>query len=106
MDLDKDLVTVTADFGSAGSFLVLNGQTSIDCEDISAKTTFKAGMYLIKIMLNDGKDTATYNFSIFVVDLPPEPKPIEPLPTPAKNETATTTIDEAKPDDKVVKETD
>jgi hypothetical protein len=89
VDLDKELVTVTADFGSAASFLVLNGQTSIDCDDISAKTTFKAGMYLIKIMLNDGRDIVSYNFSIFVVDLPPEP--VAPLPAPAKNETATTT---------------
>jgi hypothetical protein len=46
-------------------------------------------MYLIKIMLNDKKDTVTYNFSIIVVDLPPEPvAPVVTQPlAAAKNET-------------------
>ena len=48
-------------------------------------------MYLVKIMLNDKKDTVTYNFSIFVIDLPLEPvAPISSQPgAPGKNETVT-----------------
>jgi len=49
-------------------------------------------MYLIKIMLNDKKDTITYNFSILVEDLPTKPTPTvsTPLAPAAKNETVTT----------------
>jgi len=91
IDLDSDPVTVTADFGSAGSFLRLNGQTSIDCDDISTKTAFKAGMYLIKLLLNDGKDVVTYNFTIFVIDLPTLPSELPALP---RNDTLSTVQDE------------
>ena len=89
VDLDDDTITITADFGTAGNFLSLNGITSIECRDISSKTTFNSGMYLVKIMLNDKKDTVTYNLSIFVIDLPPEPvAPISSQPSaPGKNET-------------------
>jgi hypothetical protein len=89
VDLDDDAITLTADFGPAGNFLSLNSTTSIECRDISSKTSFNAGMYLVKIMLNDKKDTATYLFSIFVIDLTPESI------APGKNET--TTIAEKKP---------
>ena len=84
-------MTLTVDFGPAGSFLSLNGITSIECLDISSKTTFNAAMYLVKIMLNDKKDTVTYNFSIFVIDLPPElVNPVSSQPAaPGKNETVT-----------------
>lgn len=58
-------------------------------------------MYLIKILLNDQRDIVTYNFSVFVVDLPPEPviiKEEEPIQedtidTPGKNETSTSVED-------------
>ena len=92
VDLDDDAITLTADFGPARNFLSLNGITSIECLDISSKTTFNAGMYLVKIMLNDKKDTVTYNFSIFVIDLPPEsvaPVSLQPAAL-GKNETETT----------------
>ena len=91
VDLDDDTITLTADFGSAGNFLTLNGITSIECLDISSKTTFNAAMYLVKIMLNDKKDTVTYNLSIFVEDLPPEPvSQVSSQPAaPGKNETVT-----------------
>jgi hypothetical protein len=62
-------VTISAEFGSAESFLELNGITSILCKDISLNTKINAGMYLIRIMLNDQKDIVTYNFVIFVDDL-------------------------------------
>lgn len=71
IDLDNDPVTMTVDLGPAGNFLVLDG-VEIVCDDIS-KTTIKAGMYLLKVLLNDKRDIATYNLSIFVIDLPPEP---------------------------------
>jgi hypothetical protein len=71
VDLDNDPVTMTADLGPAGNFLVLNG-LEIVCNDIS-KATIKAGMYLLKIFLDDKRDIVMYNFSIFVTDLPPEP---------------------------------
>jgi hypothetical protein len=91
VDLDNDAVTLTADFGPAAKFLTLNGITSIECPDISSRTTFKAEMYLIKIMLNDKKDTVTYFFSIFVEDLPKKPSPTVSslLASAAKNETVT-----------------
>jgi hypothetical protein len=72
---------MTVDLGPAGNFLVLDG-VEIVCDDIS-KTTIKAGMYLLKILLNDKRDIATYNLSIFVIDLPPEPvvpKQEDPIP--------------------------
>jgi hypothetical protein len=62
---------MTADLGPAGNFLVLNG-VEIVCNDIS-KATIEAGMYLLKIFLDDKRDIVLYNFSIFVTDLPPEP---------------------------------
>ena len=65
-------MTLTVDFGLASNFLTLNGITSIECADISSKATFSAGMYLIKITLNDKKDIVNFNLSIFVVDLPKE----------------------------------
>jgi hypothetical protein len=42
-------------------------------------------------MLNDKKDTVTYNFSIFVIDLPPEPVALDSSQpaAPGKNETVT-----------------
>ena len=72
---------MTADLGPAGNFLVLNGM-EIVCDDIS-KTTIKAEMYLLKILLDDKRDIVMYSFSIFVKDLPPEPvlpKEEEPIP--------------------------
>ena len=81
VDLDNDPVTMTADLGPAGNFLVLNGM-EIVCDDIS-KTTIKAEMYLLKILLDDKRDIVMYSFSIFVKDLPPEPvlpKEEEPIP--------------------------
>ena len=72
---------MTANLGPAGNFLVLNGM-EIVCDDIS-KTTIKAEMYLLKILLDDKRDIVMYSFSIFVKDLPPEPvlpKEEEPIP--------------------------
>lgn len=80
IDLDNDPVTLTANFGSASNFLVLEGQ-NIVCDDIS-KATLKAGMYLLKILLDDKRDIVNYSFSMFVIDLPPEPEP-EPKPVVA-----------------------
>ena len=89
VDLDKEPVVVTADFGYAASFLVLNGQASIDCDDISVKTAIKAGYYLVKISLNDSKDTVSYGLPIYVFDLPSEPV----VEQPASNNS--TTVEEA-----------
>jgi hypothetical protein len=102
VDLDNDPVTITADLGPAGNFLVLDG-LKIVCKDIS-KTTIKAGMYLLKILLDDKRDIVMYNFSIFVIDLPPEPvvpKEEEPIPgkkieTPSKNDPGKSVKDLAK----------
>jgi hypothetical protein len=77
IDLYNDPVTLTANFGSASNFLVLDGH-KIFCDDIS-KANLKAGMYLLKILLDDKRDIVNYSFSIFVNDLPPEPEP-EPEP--------------------------
>ena len=63
-------MTLKADFGAAASFLTLNGVQSIDCADISDKSKAKAGMYLIKVILDDGKDQALFTFSLFVIDAP------------------------------------
>lgn len=66
-----DVVSLKADFGDAASFLNLNGVQSIDCSDISMKSSIKAGMYLIKLILDDGKDKVAFTFSLFVLDPPP-----------------------------------
>jgi len=50
---------MTADFGSA-DFLTLNGDISIDCSDISMNSSVKAGMYVIKITLDDGIDKVNF----------------------------------------------
>jgi hypothetical protein len=91
VDIDNDPIYLTVDFGPASNFLSLNGITSIECQDISSKAAFNAGMYLVKIMLNDKKDTVSYILSIFVIDLPPEPvAPVSSQPAaPGKNETVT-----------------
>ena len=60
MDEDaNDIVKMSADFGSA-DFLTLNGDISIDCSDISMNSSVKAGMYLIKITLDDGRDKVNF----------------------------------------------
>ncbi len=69
MDLDNDPVTLSVDFLSAASFLMLR-ENAIYCENIGTNTSFRAGMYIIKIMLNDKKNSVSYNLSVFVADLP------------------------------------
>lgn len=68
MDLDNDPVTLTVDFLSAAGFLMLKDNV-IYCENIGTNTPFKAGMYIIKITLNDKKNSVSYNLSVFVADL-------------------------------------
>ncbi len=67
MDLDNDPVTLSVDFLSAAGFLMLR-DNAIYCENIGTNTSFRAGMYIIKIMLNDKKNSVTYNLSVFVDD--------------------------------------
>jgi hypothetical protein len=55
----NDNVKITADFGSA-NFLTLNRDKSIDCFDISVHSSVKAGMYLLKITLDDGRDKVNF----------------------------------------------
>jgi hypothetical protein len=43
-------------------------ENAIYCENIGTNTSFRAGMYIIKIMLNDKKNSVTYNLSVFVDD--------------------------------------
>ena len=50
---------MTVDFGSA-NFLTLSGDNMIECSDISMNSNLKAGMYLIKINLDDGMDKVNF----------------------------------------------
>jgi hypothetical protein len=54
-----DIVRMSVEFGSA-KFLTLNGVSSIDCTDISMSSNVKAGMYQIKLTLDDGRDKADF----------------------------------------------
>ena len=83
VDDDGDTVTVTADLGYSGNFVVLNSPTSIDIDDISeGGSNIREGMYLMNFILFDGKDQVAYPFALFVLapipppvveELPPEP---------------------------------
>ena len=56
LDLDvADVVSLKVDFGNAANFLKLNGQSSIDCDDIKkgGLTNIRSGMYLITFTLDD-----------------------------------------------------
>ena len=73
LDLDAaDVLTLKADFGFAANFLKLNGQTSIDCDDIKkgGSSNIRSGMYLITFTLDDKKDQVQVTFSLFVIDPP------------------------------------
>ena len=48
------------DFGIAANFLKLDGKTSIFCNDISMNSNAKAGMYLLRLILDDGRDKVVY----------------------------------------------
>jgi hypothetical protein len=73
MDDDGQPVTLSVNFGTAGSFCYLNDVTSIDIDDISDTAKVREGMYLITFVLNDGKDEARIAFSLFVLAPPPDP---------------------------------
>jgi len=60
-------VTLTADFGTAGNFVRLNGISSIEIDDISTSSAVKEGMYLIRLKLSDGKATVEVLFSLIVM---------------------------------------
>jgi hypothetical protein len=60
VDLDPaDIIRLTVEFGSA-KFLTLKGVNSIDCADISMSSNVKAGMYQIKLTLDDGRDKVDF----------------------------------------------
>lgn len=73
VDEDFEAVTVTVNFGTAGSFMYLNGQSSLEVDDISivAASLCIPGFHLITINLNDGRDIVMVPFSVFVLDAPP-----------------------------------
>jgi hypothetical protein len=48
------------DFGIAANFLKFDGKTSLFCNDISMDSNTKAGMYLLRLILDDGRDKVVY----------------------------------------------
>ena len=64
---------MTLDFGSA-KFLTLSGDNKIECSDISMNSNVKAGMYLLQITLDDGRDKVNFSVSLFVYDFKSESK--------------------------------
>ena len=62
---------MTLDFGSA-KFLTLSGDNIIECSDISMNSNVKAGMYLLQITLDDGRDKVNFSVSLFVYDFKSE----------------------------------
>ncbi len=57
IDVDKDVVTVKADFGNADGFLKLNGNTSIYITDLKKDpaSNIRSGTYQITLILDDKK---------------------------------------------------
>lgn len=65
--------TLTVEFGAA-SFCTLTDMTSIDIEDVSDATKVKPGMYLLNVVLSDGKDTVKIPLSLIVLAPPADPE--------------------------------
>ncbi len=52
---------IQVDFGIAANFLQFDGKTTmIYCNDISINSNTKAGMYLLRLILDDGRDKVVY----------------------------------------------
>lgn len=69
VDLDvADVVTLTVDFGDAANFMKLNGQNSIDCDDINenGSTKIRNGLFPIIFTLDDKRDKVQIAFSLLI----------------------------------------
>ena len=85
VDADEgDKVSLTANFDSA-DFLTLNGVSSIECADISAN--IQAGLHLVRLTLDDGRDRVSFIVSVIVLEVPRQAVTVLKVAT---NDTATT----------------
>jgi len=76
IDEDGDKVTLTLEQGAA--FFVKLRDNTLDIDDLSHKD-IQPGMYLLKLVLDDGKgELAKVNFAIFVTAVPVAPQVEEP----------------------------
>ena len=79
LDDDGDTVTITADLGFAANFVVLNSPGSLEISDIrEGSSNIREGMFLMTIILDDGKDQVRIPFTLFVIAPPPEEVVQEP----------------------------
>ena len=84
-DPDGDLVTISTQkyfTTSLPSFITFSGSRYT----ISPKLSSQAGIYMIEIVLSDGKLPVSYIFNIMIINPPPPPPP--PLP-PSSSPAAT-----------------
>lgn len=92
IDPENQSVSLQADFGTASSFMRLDGQSSASIEDISINGKINKGLHLIKFKLSDGIDVSEVLFTLIVENNLPQPEVIAAFEV--KNITEPTQVEE------------